>query len=275
MITSAMGRRARAAGVTVAAVAAVLVACEPLDPVGNTGDTTVDVRLTASAARLLRSAFVDIGAVELVARGPDSTVTVLSTDGTANPVDLTRIVPVARPQLARVRAVRGPSAAQTAIRLNLDIAGEVDDSVGVELLPGLTTFMIDIDAVESFVVWQDPAIETTIDSVTFSPAVRVVLPEESGSVSGTVSAASDATNANLPVIARAIDQTLVQPFQTRSGSAVTDSDGAYTIDFLPPGQYAVSVAPEGSDTVDPVAVGVTLGTGQDTTGVDFQVTGGS
>ena len=56
--------------------------------------------------------------------------------------------------------------------------------------------------------------------------------------------------------------------QTPTATALTDANGAYTIQFLAPGTYTVTV--DGA-TVEPTSQSVTVGDAETVTGVDFVV----
>ena len=56
----------------------------------------------------------------------------------------------------------------------------------------------------------------------------------------------------------------MEELQTDKATATTGADGKYVIRFLAPGTYDVSV-----DDFDATAQSVTIGEGEDKTGVDF------
>jgi hypothetical protein len=72
-------------------------------------------------------------------------------------------------------------------------------------------------------------------------------------------------------MAEPTDEGIVEGYQTMAGSALTDENGEYTIYFLVPGSYDVTVeAPEGMGT-EPDVQSVMLGEAENATGVDFEL----
>jgi uncharacterized protein DUF4382/carboxypeptidase family protein len=279
-----------------------LAGCD--DSTGVDTNTTLTVLLTDAPADYIGEAMVDIGAVELV--GGSGGPIVLSTDGTDGFIDLLDLQGVATEALANVDIEAGtysqlrlvveaanvtlatgyefdgggtsmdltvPSGAQTGIKLNLGGADGEDSGGGLEIAPGETVLIVDFDVNESFVIQGNPNTPAGIKGMLFRPTLRVVVNDVAGSISGTVSTQLDSVSVEgLVVTAEPLEGTTLEPFQGAAGSAMTDADGAYTIFFLVPGDYEVSVAAGDSLTVTPDTV--TVGESEAVTGVDFDVVQG-
>ena len=166
-----------------------------------------------------------------------------------------------------------PSGAQTGIKLNLGGSdGDGDDAGGVEIAPGETVLVLDFDVSQSFVIQGNPESPAGINGMLFTPTIRVVVNDVAGSISGTVSKAADSMNvAGLTVTADPTSSSTVEDYQTQRATAVTDSTGAYTVHFLVPGDYSVTVAADSGFVTDPASQAVTVGEAEDATGIDFTV----
>ena len=64
---------------------------------------------------------------------------------------------------------------------------------------------------------------------------------------------------------------MVEGYQTRAGTAITGDDGSYTVHFLVPGAYEVTVEVPAGFAVDPESRAVELDFNEDATDVDFAI----
>lgn len=174
----------------------------------------------------------------------------------------------------RTQSLKVPSGAQSGLKINLSAADGADDMdgtggdpqpEGVEIT-GETTLVIDFDVCQNFKFQGNPDTPAGLKGVLFTPVLRAVVLEGAGSISGTVRDGAGAGVQGLTVRASMQDPGMMEPDQTKDATAVTGEDGTYTIRFLAPGTYDVSI--DGS-SVDPQTV--TVGEGEDVTGVDFTV----
>lgn len=110
----------------------------------------------------------------------------------------------------------------------------------------------------------------------FKPTLRLVIDATSGTISGTVSTALEDTDVDdLLVTATPVDEEAVEEFQTQVVTAMTDADGEFTLQFVTPGSYVVTVGvPDGLAT-DPESIEVEVGPNEDVVDVDFEVVTGS
>lgn len=275
---------------------------------GPTGDLPTDgaavvrILLTDAPSDYIASAEVDIGRVELVPKD-DGEHVVLSEDGTDGFVNLldfqnAATTPIAEAAIdpgtfvqlrlvveaARVSLIDGyefrdgstekdlkvPSGAQTGIKLNLSTEGEED--AGVTIVPGETVLVLDFDVNRSFVLRGNPETPAGVHGVIFTPTIRVTAQDVAASISGTVTSAEDGLGVpGLVVTAEPTDEGIVEGYQTKAGTAITDEDGNYTIHFLVPGSYEVTVDVPAGFVTDPESQAVDLEFSEDETGVDFTV----
>lgn len=278
-----------------------LTACS--DSAGVDGDASMRVLLTDAPSDYVDSAWVDIGAVELMPAGEGGPVT-LAVDGTDGFVDLLDlqggatslladadipagdysqlrlIVEEARVSLAdgyeftdgsTSKSLFVPSGAQTGIKLNLAGSTGEDGGGPVTIATGETVLVLDFDVNQSFVIQGDPEAAAGINDILFTPTIRVVAQDVAASVSGTVSTTvTGASVAGLVVTAEPTDEGSLEAYQSQTGTAVTDENGAYTIHFLVPGSYAVSIDDAGEGlNANPAETAVELDNGEEETGVDF------
>jgi hypothetical protein len=288
-------------GVAAAVLAVAAGACDDSTSVPATAD--IDVLLTDAASDYVSEAMVDIGAVELLGgQGGPIVLTEDGTDGLVNLLDfqneatailasteiptgtytqLRLIVEEATVTLAEGYEFNGggnsmeltvPSGAQTGIKLNLSAADDEATQGGVEI-SGDMVLVVDFDVNQSFVIQGSPDTAAGINSVSFQPTLRVVVSDIAGSISGVVSLGEGVEGLpvqGLVVSAEPVEGTTLEPYQSMTGTAVVDETGAYTIFFLVPGDYDVSVeVPEGY-TSDPV-VDVTVGEDEDVVDVDLLI----
>ena len=291
----------RTGAVLLAAVA--FTACD--DSTSPNGTAQLTVLLTDAPSMYLDSAWVDIGAVELI--GGEGGPILLSDDGTDGFVDLMQLQGVATEALADVEIPAGtynqlrlvveaarvkladgytfndgsvrddltvPSGAQTGIKLNLKAADSEAGDGGVEIAGGQTVLVVDFDVNQSFVIQGNPETPAGINGILFKPTLRVVVNNVAGSISGTVSTEiADFDLTSVVVMAEPVEGTTLELYQSMTGTATVDpEDGSYTIYYLVPGDYDVSVDAGEGFTAD--AVSVTVGESENVTGVDFVIVGG-
>jgi len=163
-----------------------------------------------------------------------------------------------------------PSGAQTGIKLNLQSA---DGGGPLEIVPGETVLMLDFDVSKSFVLLGNFETPAGVHGVIFKPTIKVTGQDVAASISGTVSTAIEGQSVEgLTVTAEPTDGGEAPGYTPQTGSAVTDADGNYTIPSLVPGSYDVSVDGGGAGVAaDPESQAVTLGLGENATGVDFEL----
>ena len=146
---------------------------------------------------------------------------------------------------------------------------------GVDISGGETVLVVDFDVNQSFVIQGNPNTPAGINGVLFKPTLRVVVEDVAGSIAGTLSTSlTDGTSVEgLVVTAEAVDPGDDEEFQSSIGTGTTDENGDYTIYFLAPGDYTVSVVfPEGSTLgTTPESTDVTIDPSENETGVDFEV----
>ncbi len=271
------------------------------EPESTNGEVaTLSVLLTDAPADYIASAEVDIGRVELLPAG-DGPPIVLSEDGTDGFVNLLDFQDAATMQLAeaeieagdytqlrlivesaRVGLVEGyafrdgstekdlfvPSGAQTGIKLNL----QGDEDMPLTIVPGETVLVLDFDVNRSFVIQGNLATPAGAHGVIFKPTLRVTAMDVAASISGVVSTELEGVSVEaLVVTAEPTDAGDVPGYQTLAGTAVTDEGGAYTIHFLVPGSYDVTVAVDEGLGTDPAVRSVELGYSEDASGADFEI----
>jgi hypothetical protein len=282
-----------------------LAACgEGTTAVGDTAH--VRVLLTDAPIQYIEAAMVDIGAVQLVPANGDGPVT-LTEDGTDGPVNLLELQNATTDVLAdleidaatytQIRLIVEsasvtlkagyefndgtmekdllvPSGAQTGIKLNLS-AGEGDQGEGVDITGDLD-IVLDFDVSQSFVIQGSPETPAGIFGMLFKPTIRVVIDDASGTISGTVSTELEDTDVeDLLVTATPVDEEEVEEFQTQVVTAMTNADGEFTLQFVTPGSYVVTVGvPDGLAT-DPASIEVGVDPNEDVIDVDFEVVTGS
>lgn len=288
----------------------VLQACDTSTDPSDTA--SLRVLLTDAPSDYVGAAFVDIGTIELLPAGDGDRI-VLSEDGTDGPVDLLDLQGLATELLADVEIPVGsyrelrlivesasvtladgyefnsggseadlqvPSGAQTGIKLKLradDLNEETDGSDGVAITAGETVLVVDFDVNQSFVIQGNPETPAGINGILFKPTLRVVVQDVAGSISGTLSTAIvDQSVDGLVVRAERIGfpEGEEEEFQSLVATGVSEAEGAYTIYFLAPGTYGVTVeTPEGLATT-PAAREVTVGEAESVDGVDFEIVSG-
>ncbi|MEX2473244.1 MAG: DUF4382 domain-containing protein [Gemmatimonadota bacterium] len=273
------------------------------DGTGVEGDASVRVLLTDAPSDYIDSAWVDIGAVEFLPAG-DGAPVMLTDDGTDGFVDLLDLQGTTTALLAdadipagdyhqirlivedaRVALAEGyefndgstskqlfvPSGAQTGIKLNLAGSDGEGGSGPVTIAAGETVLVLDFDVNQSFVIQGEPDGPAGINDVLFTPTIRVVVEDVAASVTGTVSTSVEGASVEgLVVTAEPTDEGSLEAYQSQTGTAVTDENGAYTIHFLVPGSYTVSIDDAGDGlSAQPTETSVELENGEEETGVDF------
>jgi hypothetical protein len=142
------------------------------------------------------------------------------------------------------RSLKTPSAQQSGIKVNFS---------GALVIPeGSTTVVVDFDVSRNFLFIGPDS--TAPESVMFKPVLHASVKDESGSISGVVTPAS----------AHAVLYAIKGPDTVRTTLADTIT-GAYTLHFLPAGNYVVKAVGTGLDASKLVV----LAASQDTTGVNF------
>ena len=167
--------------------------------------------------------------------------------------------------------LRVPSGAQTGIKFNLDDADGDGDNAGIEITPGETILVVDFDVAQNFKVQGSPGTPAGIRDVLFTPLLRAVVQDVAGSISGTISGSASAAVVGSVVQAELLNSGVIAELQTAQASGLIQSDGSYSILFLSPGTYRVTV-PATNVTAAPDSKDVVVGDGEDVTGVDFEVT---
>ena len=296
------------AAVVVGVAACETMATAPeADDTGPDGPATLKVLLTDAAADYVDAAWVDIGRVDLLPADDEGEIVTLTEDGTDGMVDLltlqgdateqladTMIEPGVYKQLrlivdsARVELIDGytfrdgstsrwlkvPSGAQTGIKLNLEgVEGdEANADGGVNIIPGETVLVVDFDVNQSFRIQGNPETPAGIHGMLFKPLLRVTVEDVAGSISGTVSGAADSIDVEgLTVTAEPTGTGTVEGYQTRTATALTAEDGTYTLHFLVPGEYEVSVEAAEGFAAAPALQTVNVGHDEDVMGVDFTI----
>ena len=270
----------------------------------HTGPATLRVLLTDAPADYIAAAEVDIGAVELIP-ADDGPPILLSDDGTDGFVNLLDFTGSATAQIAEAEIDAGfytqlrliveaarvvlepgyefrdgttekdlkvPSGAQTGIKLNLHAAEDTDGDGPLEIIPGEMVLVLDFDVNESFVLNGNFETPAGVHGVIFKPTLRVTAEDVAASISGTVSTALTGVSVeSLVVRAEPTDAGSVEGYQSQTGTALTASDGTYTIFFLVPGSYEVTVDLDPGLGTDPASHAVVIGDSENLMGVDFEV----
>ena len=295
-------RRPIAATMTLVLAAAASACGDSTVSFGERANLTV--LLTDAAVDYIDAADVDIGAVELIPADGGAPIP-LAEDGTDGPVNLLTLQNATTEVLADLEIETGtytqlrlivesasvtlkdgyeftdgtttrelfvPSGAQTGIKLSLS-AGEGDPTDGIDVTDDLV-IVLDFDVSQSFVMQGNAETPAGIHGMLFKPTLRVVIDDASGTISGTVSTALEETDVEgLQVIATPVEllEGETEEFQTSIVTTMTDADGAYTLQFVTPGAYVVTVAVGDGLATDPGSVEVELDPDEDVADVDFEV----
>ena len=296
--------RTVAAGLLALAVAA----CDfgSAGPLVEEGD--VRVALTDAPAKYIQSAWVDIGAVELLpqdgsrflepqeisADGTDGMVDLLTLqDGTVSIlgeatipageyVELRLELDSARVTLkdgytfddgSSTRQLPVPApAADSGIVLNTLPAVDDEGNVGgIDIAIGLTVLIVDFDVNESFALEGSPDSASGITGAQLTPVLRIADGSSTATIAGNVVATSDTVDTSgLLVTARDFDPPTTEDYQTTSPTALTGDDGRYQLDFVVPGTYELFIETPDGYTASPDTVSVTIDAQQDES-VDFDL----
>lgn len=294
-------RRIQGFFVALAAVAATLgLGCT--DSTGA-GTARVTVLLTDAPSVAIKSAVVEIGAIDIIKMDEDGTC---EADGSCEHVRLTDdggsfdlldlqngttatlaslVVEPGRYRQIRfvvesatitldgdtftdgsdTKALKIPSGAQTGIKVNLGWGDDGDGAAGIEVVPGETVIVIDFDVMQNFRIQGNPNTPAGIKGVLFTPMLRAVVRDVAGSIAGTVSESGTGTPMNeATVMAVLTEPATIEALQTDTASALTGETGEYTLRFLPPGKYKVWVVDFSADTAS-----VTVGESENVTGINF------
>lgn len=286
----------------IALAALLLVGCE--NGVGLPETADVRILLTDAPSDYVGAALIDIGSVQLLPTDGGDRV-ILSEDGTDGPVDLLDLQGLTTEVLADVTipagsyrelrfviesasvtladgyefrdgsttsTLRVPSGAQSGVKLKLRSGDEgSEDDAGVSVGGGETVLVVDFDVNQSFRIQGNPNTPAGINGVSFKPTLRVVVQDVAGSISGTVSTVLSTSVEGLVVTAETVDPGDDEEFQTQTATAITDADGGYSIYFLPPGSYTVTVGTPDGTTTDPLSAESVVGASEDITEVNFSL----
>jgi hypothetical protein len=262
------------------------------------GETVLTVSLTDASDTLLDSVSVAISRVEIISVS-GAGVTLTDSAGTFNLLTLTggQTADLATATVAATRYVAlrvfvdsarvtlrqgltfsdgtdtltvfPPAGADSGITISLDGADGLPATDGVFLAAGAAAIVVDFDVSQNFVVQGDPATPAGITGVQYTPLLRAVQAEVAGSLTGTVVSSAGLGVVGLEVRALAADPGSLETFQTAVATALTDSLGAFTVNFLAPGLYTVTVD---SARTSPTSRSVTVSTGAVAGAVDFDRT---
>jgi hypothetical protein len=275
---------------TTVAAAFVLGACD--SPTATSGSARVTVLLTDAPHEYLEAAVVTIGRIELLS--DDGPPVVITTDGgtydllqlqdgvtaalgtatieagrylqlrmIVSSAELTLKAPYEFNDGSVTRSLTVPSGAQTGIKINLS----ADGNAGVEIRPGETTLVVDFDVSQNFVMQGSADTPAGISGFLFTPLLRAVVEDVAGSIAGTVKAPDGVDPEGLTVTATRTDAQVGDV----AASTLVKADGTFTVHFLAPGTYNVTISnpPEdhSANTVQRV-----VGKAEHVTGVELVIT---
>jgi len=260
--------------------------------VGAGGTTRLTLQLTDAPGDVFASATIDIGAIVLKAQGGPAltltedagefdlldlqdgvTATLASLDVPAGRYHQVRLVVESASVIladgltfadgSTTQALVVPSGARSGLKVNLFGGDEsTGGRGGVEFAPGETILVLDFDVSRNFVLTGPREAPT---GALFKPLIRATVRDVAGNISGRVTdAASGAPVAGRTVRATLVESPVLEDLQTAEATAVTADDGTYTLWFLSPGTYTVSV-----DGAAAPAQTVVIDQGELVTGVDF------
>jgi hypothetical protein len=132
--------------------------------------------------------------------------------------------------------------------------------------------VVDFDVSRSFVLQGNPETPAGVRGVIFTPTIRATGYDVAASISGTVTTSLTGVSVEgLTVRADPTNGGTVPGYQTMSATGITASDGSYTLFFLVPGDYDVTVELSPGLGTDPAMRQITLDHAENETGVDFDV----
>jgi hypothetical protein len=148
-----------------------------------------------------------------------------------------------------------PSGMQTGIKV--DLGG------GLQITPGQTILVAEIDVSRNFVFTGPPTAPT---GALFTPVIRATVQNVAGSISGTVGE-SYRTNGKV----YAIDPNNTPPADTVTTAVPDATTGTYSLQFLPPGTYDVLLGTLSNGVLTAVTTktGVVVNAGQDTQNINL------
>ena len=166
------------------------------------------------------------------------------------------------------KELRIPSGAQSGIKINLDAADGDAGSAGIEISSGETVIVVDFDVAQNFVIQGALGTPAGIQDVLFTPLLRATVRNIAGTISGTVTDNTGAVVVGATVRAELQESGIMEILQTDEATAATGDDGTYTLNFLAPGTYLISVEIEGMSAE---SQSVQLSESANVTGIDFEV----
>ena len=268
-----------------------------LSTCGGCGDTTpspaptatfLTVAITDAPSDLYEAAVLDIGAItlrpeggtafQIVADAGEYDLLQLQNGITADLAGL-EIPPGAynrlemEVQLAEVTLAAGYSFRDGTTVRELNVpSGEIKvnlsgaDGGGAVFAPGETLLVVDVDVNQNFVPRGFHESDGTMQGVNFTPLLRAAVADIAGSIAGAVLDEAGAPVEGVTIKAELVTSANLETTQTSEVTAITDASGVYTLHFLTPGEYLVSI-PELGITQTSVTVGDT----EAVSGVDFDV----
>jgi hypothetical protein len=287
--------------VTVAAAAGAGLACSNSNNGLDGPDAArVTVLLTDAPANVFKSAVVEIGEIKLLPGDGEEAIALTENGGTFDLLDLQNgvtanlanleIEPGFYRQLrlvvlsaevtlddtvffrdgSQTKTLKIPSGAQSGIKVNLGFgSGDGDqEPAGIEITQGETIIVVDFDVSQNFRLQGSLQGNAGFHGVIFTPMLRAVVRNVAGSISGevTLEGSGDPVD-GATVRATLLDAGTIEELETAEVTALTNADGDYTIRFLAPGVYQVSV-----DDFSAAPDTVTVGAGENVTGIDFSGT---
>lgn len=306
-----MLRRVSALAVTCAVLGLVAACDDGPSGVAGTASLTVALTDAPLPDGLLASAIVDVGRIEIIpSDGPPMELTMdggshdLLTlqDGVTAELASLEIPAACYLQLRlyvneaevtlgdgyefasgdpKTHVLAVPSGAASGIKINLraadgDLENGGNNGACLEINSGETLLVVvDMDVSQNFVVrgviqGSDPAI---VPEILFTPLLRAVLNDVAASISGVVSTETEHSLEGLQVTATLVTDDPGDDFMTDMASGDVDpATGEYTVRFLAPGTYDVTVAglDMGFET-DPTERTITIAPEDAVTGADFEI----
>lgn len=285
----------KTAVLTLAAAALMTGACD--SPTSSGSDARLTVLLTDAPHAVLASAVVEIGRVEVLPAGGPPIVVVENAgefdllelqDGVTAMLGAIDVEPGRYLQLrlivnsASVTLLEGytfvdgtstrelmvPSGAQTGIKMQLRSGnGDGNGPAGIEIRPGETTLVVEIDVSSNFVMQGSLDSPAGIQGFLFTPMLRAVVADLSGSISGTVSAPDGVVVEGLSVSATREGADAGEPPIT----TLVKEDGTFKLHFVEAGTYSITIPePPAGHVVNTVEQAVTEK--QDVTGISLSIT---